>query len=89
MALQRTRDNRATKSLLKTAKSKFGYLDYDNSYPLARKCIWALAYIRTEDSKQALVELSEWHDEEIAGYAQKKLEKWEEEMNRITAANKS
>lgn len=78
LALQWTKDNRATKTLLKTAQSTFQYLDYNHSYALARKCTWALADIGTNEAKQALIELSQWHDEEIAGYALKRLNKWEE-----------
>ncbi len=89
LALQATKDNRATKTLLKTAKIKFEYLDYDNSYSLSRKCTWALADIGTDESKKALEELSQWHDKEIAEYAQKRLNNWEAEKNRKTAANKT
>ncbi|WNJ17129.1 hypothetical protein [Pontibacter sp. G13] len=76
------KDNRATPSLLKTAKRTFDYLAYDHSYSLARICSWALADIGTDESKQALWELSQWHDPNIAGYAQKRLDKWEAEMHR-------
>lgn len=87
LALQWTKDNRATKTLLKTAERKFDYLEYDNSYALARKCTWALADIGTEESKQALIKLSQGHDEEVAVYALKRLDTWEVEKNRKTATN--
>ena len=87
LALQWSKDNRATNSLLKTAKIKFDYLNYDDSYSLARKCVWALTDIGTDESKQALFELSQWHDQKIASYAQKRLDNWEEEKDRKAKAN--
>lgn len=80
--LQQLKDNRATPILLETAQRKFEYLSYDDSYPLARKCTWALADIGTVDSKNALIELSTNKDLVIAGYAQKRLDNWNHELIR-------
>ena len=41
-------------SLYKTAITQFEYLDYDESYALAVKCIWALGDINTIESKKKL-----------------------------------
>jgi hypothetical protein len=86
--LQMAKDNRATRSLLRTAQRKFEYLSYDNSYALARKCTWALADIGTSESKDALLELASSGDSIIAEYAKRRIDKWEEELNRKNAANK-
>ena len=40
--------------LYDTALTKFEYLDYDDSYSLARKCIHALGEINTEYAKEKL-----------------------------------
>lgn len=45
--------------LYKTALTKFDYLDYDDSYALAVKCIWALGEINTIESKKMLEKLKE------------------------------
>ena len=85
--LQDAKDNRATSALHRIASRKFEYLNYDNSYALARKCTWALADIGTLESKNALVDLANSNDETIAGYAQRRIDKWDVELKRKTAAN--
>lgn len=50
--------------------------------PISRKCIWALADIGTPESKNYLNELALSSDEVIKGYANKRLQNWEEEMKR-------
>ena len=80
--LQKSKDNRATPALLRTAIRKFDYLDYDNSYALARKCTWALADIGTQESRAALEVISRNDDETIAGYAIRRLERWQLEHDR-------
>jgi hypothetical protein len=80
--LQHLKDNRATPALRRTALRKFGYLDEDNSYSLARKCTWALADIGTEESRSALEEIARFDDEIIAGYALRRLERWHSELDR-------
>lgn len=76
LAFQDFKDNDSTAILLKTAKRKFEYLDYDNSYALARKCTWALAEIATIESKNALLEISQMPDNTIANFAIKRLDNW-------------
>lgn len=80
--LQHSKDNRATPALLRTAMRKFDYLEYDNSYSLARKCTWALADIGTKESRAALEHISRAGDETIAGYAVRRLERWQSELAR-------
>ncbi|MBN8851224.1 MAG: hypothetical protein BGO55_10025 [Sphingobacteriales bacterium 50-39] len=41
-------------ALYEAALSRFDYLDYDDTYALARKCIHALGDIKTEYSKEKL-----------------------------------
>ena len=85
LELQRLRDPEAIGILRITAERKFGYLDFDDSKALARKCTWALADIGTEDARIALKEIAQLPDEEVAGYAQKRLERWEQEKERKRA----
>lgn len=82
LALQGLKDNRATEALNKTAHKKFEYLAYDDSYALSRKCTWALADIGTQESKSALEEIARSDDKTIAGYASRRLERWELESER-------
>ncbi|RZJ73210.1 hypothetical protein [Flavobacterium sp.] len=68
--------------LLDATTLKFGYLAYDDSHALARKCVWALADIGTGEAKAALTEISKNEDPKVAGYAQKRLDKWTIEVSR-------
>ncbi len=82
LLLQSSKDSRAVDVLYKTALKKYPYLDYDNSYALARKCTWALADIGTPEAKDKLFLLSKVEDEEISNYAKKRLGDWEKEKQR-------
>ncbi len=68
--------------LAEAATLKFAYLDYDDSKAFARKCTWALADIGTEAAKKALEKLAANEDLEIAGFAQKRLDNWQNEQHR-------
>jgi hypothetical protein len=81
-ALQQLRSPEAVEGLERTAYSHFEYLEYDNGYPLIHKCTWALADIGTPEAKQALERIAQHDDPEIAGYAQKRLAQWEQELHR-------
>lgn len=61
--------------LYKTAITEFEYLDYDESYALAVKCIWALGAIKTDDSRKKLEVLSQSENEIIRDNAIKQLER--------------
>jgi hypothetical protein len=80
--LQKIGDPESVSVLFKTAIKKFDYLEYDDSKSLSRKCTWALADIGNNKSKEALVELAKSQDEEIAAFAQKRIDNWEKEMGR-------
>ena len=80
--LQQQCDARAVEALARAARLKFGYLAYNNSSAFARKCVWALADIGTDDARQRLVELAESDDAELASYAKRRLERWEQELRR-------
>ncbi len=82
LTLQKLKDPKAIKALQQSAETKFDYLAYDNSEAFARKCIWALADIGTEEAKQALNEISASSNNVVAGYAQKRLDSWEWELLR-------
>jgi len=59
--------------LYKAALAQHDYLDYDDTYQLARKCIKALVSIGSDDAIEALRCLSKSETPEIAAYAQKEL----------------
>jgi hypothetical protein len=81
-ALQITKDPAAVEALSKAAPSQHEYLDYDQFFGLARKCTWALADIGTPEAKEKLQTLARSENVTIAGYAQKRLDRWEEELPR-------
>lgn len=57
--LQGMKDPGSVDALYDAALAKFDYLDYDDTYALARKCIHALADIGTESSRAKLRRLAE------------------------------
>ena len=71
--------------LMEVATKKFSYLKHDNSLALARKCVWALADIGTQEARNSLQVLSQCGDTEIEGFATKRLNKWNEESARKRA----
>jgi hypothetical protein len=83
LVLQELRDGRAAESLYRAASMRFDHLDrWNNLREFQRKCTWALADIGSEDARAYLRELAHVDDEELAGYAQRRLDRWEEELGR-------
>jgi hypothetical protein len=80
--LQDLRDPRAVDALYEAALTKHEYLEYDDSHALARKCAWALADIGSAEAQRKLRLLAGAADREVAGYAQKRLDEWTEEIAR-------
>jgi len=66
-------DPRAVDSLFKTANTQVEYLDFDEAYALAVKCIWSLYTIGTPEAREKLALLAQSPDEIIAGNAQRRL----------------
>ncbi len=60
----------------------FSYLEYDEHFSLARKATWALADIGGSEARQALERIVERSNPTIAGYAKKRLMKWDVEHGR-------
>ena len=59
--------------LFKATELKFDYLDYDDTYQFARKCIKAIATIGTGNAIEKLKLLALSPTPEIAEYAKKEL----------------
>jgi hypothetical protein len=72
----------AVPALEEAAHAVYDYLSYDDNFGLARKCTWALADIGTPEARAALLRLSKSGNAVIAGYAAKRLARWEEELDR-------
>jgi hypothetical protein len=81
-ALQTLKDPVAVDALFEAALSKHDYLEYDEFFGLARKCTWALADIGTVDAKRRLERLAACENAQISAYAQKRLDRWEDEKER-------
>jgi len=81
-ALQELKDPASVNALANAAMTKHPYLEYDNSHALARKCTWALADIGTHEARARLEELARSADDVVASYAQRRLERWEDELPR-------
>jgi hypothetical protein len=80
--LQQARDPRAVEALFEASHVEHGYLAYDEEYGLARKCTWALADIGTREALSKLQNLALSGNPMIAGYAQKRLDRWDAEAHR-------
>ena len=81
-ALQQLKDARAVDALYEEAQASYAYLEYDEFYGLARKCTWALADIGTPEAKAKLEALAREGNELVAGYARKRLDRWDAELHR-------
>ena len=81
-ALQQLKDPKTVDALFTAATATHAYLDYDEFFGLARKCTWALADIGTPQAKDHLRTLAKSTNELIAGYAQKRLDRWDAEAPR-------
>jgi hypothetical protein len=84
--LQGIKDPSTVDCLYNAAELEFDYLDYDDTYQFARKCIWALADIGTSEAKAKLQQLAHSNNKFVAEYAQKRLNRWEEERFRKGAS---
>ena len=82
-ALQSIKDPRAIDALFEAASVRLPYLDYDEFFGLARKCTWALADIGTKEAKTRLEQLTSSKNLLIADYAKKRVDRWDQERNRI------
>ena len=73
LSLQAAKDPRSIEAIYLTAQKEFAYLDYDDTFGLARKCTWALADINTPESVEKLRSLAESENEIIRSYANERL----------------
>jgi hypothetical protein len=73
MILQKLKSPISVESLYKAAITEYEYLDYDDNYALAVKCIWALGNINNYDSRKKLEVLSHSKNEIIRDNAIKQL----------------
>jgi hypothetical protein len=83
LVLQELKDGRAAEPLYRAATMRFDHLDrWNNLREFQRKCTWALADIGSEDARAYLRELAHFDDEDLAGYAQRRLDLWDTELGR-------
>jgi hypothetical protein len=82
LALQRLRVPATADALAQAALMKHDYLAYNGSHAFARKCTWALADIGTPEARAHLESLSRVDDVELAAYAKKRLDNWDDELGR-------
>lgn len=73
MIFDKLKSANTIKALYDTASTKFEYLDYDDSYALAVKCIWGLGKMNTNESKEALEKLTKSDIEVISKNAKEQL----------------
>lgn len=75
MILQRLKSPKSVDYLYTTINKKYSYLDYDDNYALAVKCIWALGDIGNKEAKEYLKKLLNSENEIIIDNARKQLER--------------
>lgn len=73
MMLQDLADPRTVDSLYKAAELQFSYLDFDDTYQFARKCIKAISRINDVNAIGKLKLLAKSNIIEISNYAKKEL----------------
>jgi hypothetical protein len=73
--LQGFKDSSSIDVLYQTALERYDYLDYDDSYALAVKCIWALGSINTGSSREKLKQLTSSTNQIISDAAEKQLQR--------------
>jgi len=71
-----------SESLYKVALGEFEYLNWNDNYPLQRKCTWALADIGTPQAKEFLEQIKETANDTIAEFAAERLTEWDTEQRR-------
>ncbi|WP_294351034.1 hypothetical protein [uncultured Sphingobacterium sp.] len=73
MILQGLADPRAVDSLYNAAELQFSYLDFDDTYQFARKCIKAISRVNDANAISKLKLLAKSKVIEISNYAEKEL----------------
>ena len=85
--LQGLKDPSTVDCLYRAAELQFDYLNYDDTFGFARKCTWALADIGTPEAKAKLQQSARSSNDFGAKYAQKRLDRWEQELSRKGASS--
>lgn len=80
MLLQKFKSPTSVDVLYETATKEFKYLEYDEAYALAVKCIWALGDIGTEQAKEQLELLLNSSNHIIKENAQKQIDRIKSKM---------
>ncbi|RIE02554.1 HEAT repeat domain-containing protein [Cohnella faecalis] len=70
---QKVKSPRTIECLYNAALTQFEYLEYDEAFALAVKCIWALGDINTLESRKKLMQLTQSENEIIKENATKQL----------------
>lgn len=81
-AIQQLQCASAVPALERAALAAHDYLNYDAFFGLARKCTWALADIGTPEARSALERLAQSSNPQVAAYAGKRLDRWQDELAR-------
>ncbi|TDH23953.1 hypothetical protein EXU57_15780 [Segetibacter sp. 3557_3] len=71
--LEGLRDSRTVNALYEACGLKLKYLAYDDNFGLARKCIYALGAIGSEEATEKLMLLSRSPNKVIQGFADRQL----------------
>lgn len=86
--LQRHKKTTSVSALERAAQLTLPYLvEQQTLDAFHRKCTWALADIGTLEARNALIKLSRCDDIELAGYAQKRLDQWGDEIPRKSGSS--
>lgn len=73
MIFQKLKSPQTIECLYKTALTRFEYLEFDEAFALAVKCIWALGDINTPESREKLKLLAQSENEIIKNNATNQL----------------
>jgi len=83
MLLQKLKSPSSVEILYETTTKEYKYLEYDEFYALAVKCIWALGDIGTKQAKEKLELLLKNNNNIIKENAQKQINRIDNRINQI------
>ncbi|MDJ0368062.1 HEAT repeat domain-containing protein [Hymenobacter sp. H14-R3] len=75
LILQRLKSTTSVQCLFKAATMHFTYLEEDEFFDLARKCLWALGSINNEEAREMIKSLANSDNEVIREHAQEQIQR--------------
>ena len=82
LSFQHIRNPITAPYLFENAFIQFDYDNWNDNFPMQRKCTWALADIGTKEAKEYLKQIELKANNTVSGFAKKRLINWDNEIPR-------